>query len=63
MESKTQIIKQFCIRFISKLALLEEIKNFWADLLENFESICEAIVEKFDDKDPKKSHFSNQSDF
>jgi hypothetical protein len=47
-------------RLLSKLALLEKIKNFCGDLLRNFEGISEDIVENFDNKDTKKTDFSKQ---
>jgi hypothetical protein len=46
-------------KLLSKLPFLEKIKDFRGNLA-NFESICKHTVEKFDDKDPKKTRFSNQ---
>jgi len=43
--------------------LTEKIDAFWADLLANFESICEDMVEKFDNKDAKKGNFISRMEF
>jgi len=34
-------------RLLSKLALFDKISTFWIDLRQNFESMCEHMVEKF----------------
>ena len=39
--------QEFNIRLLSKLALFDKISNFCADLLKNFESMCNHMVEKF----------------
>ncbi len=51
------------IRLLSKLASVDKIRYFCADLLQNFESICRHRVEKFFDKAAKKSHFSDLMEF
>jgi hypothetical protein len=50
MTSETQIDRT--VNFIQK------DKDFHPNLLINFESICERVVEKFDDKHTKKTYFS-----
>ena len=43
--------------------MIEKIDDFCVDLLANFESICEHMVEKFADKDAKNDNFNNQMEF
>ncbi len=50
-------------RLLSKLALVDKIWDFCADLLQNFESMCIHLVEKFCSKDTKKHNFSDQMEF
>ena len=47
---------------LTKLALLEKIKDFPAVLLPNFESMCEDIVKKIDHKENENSYFSKQTE-
>jgi len=55
--------KSVFIRLLSKLALVDKIWDFCADLLQNFESMCIHLVEKFCSKDAKKHNFSDQMEF
>ncbi len=50
-------------RLFSKLALVDKFHDFCADVLQNFESICIHLVEKFCSKDTKKHEFSDQMEF
>jgi len=43
--------------------LTEKIDPFCADLLANFETICEHIVEKFENKDAKRAILSVEWSF
>jgi len=49
----------FIDRLLLKLTFLQKIKGFYSD----FKSICEHIIEKFEDKDPKKNLFKKKMDF
>ncbi len=51
------------IRSLSKFALFDKISIFCADLCQNFESMCDHIVEKFWHKDAKKGNFNKQMEF
>jgi hypothetical protein len=55
--------EEFFIRPLSKLALLEKIDNFCADLTANFEGISKDMAEKLDVKDAKNFGFSKQIEF
>ena len=50
-------------RLLLKVALVDKISNFCADLLQNFESICRHMVKKFSDKAAEKGNFNDQMDF
>lgn len=53
MTSQTQ--RDRTVNFIQK------DKDFYGGSLVNFQSICGPVIEKFDDKDIKKTHFSKQT--
>ena len=57
------INKISAIRLLSKLALAAKICHFCPGFLQNFESMCEHMVEKFCRKDAKKGDFSDQMEF
>lgn len=59
----TKWLSIFKNRLFSNFALRGKISIFCADLLVNFESICEHMVKKFNDKDAKKDNFSTQMEF
>ena len=43
--------------------MVDKIRHFSADLLQDFESMCGHMVEKFCDKDAKKGNFSDKMGF
>ena len=63
MRSNTSVFSIFDIRLLAKLASVDKINSFCADLSENFKSMCEHMVEKFSDKDAKKGDFCNRMGF
>ncbi len=53
-----QSTENFFSRSLLKFALFDKISIFCADLCQNFESMCDHIVEKFWHKDAKKGNFN-----
>lgn len=47
-------------RLLASFALFDKMRDFWIDLLPNFESLCKDMLEKFGNKEAKKIDFIKQ---